>query len=308
MLRQKIDWEKVPWLMTKVKVSEEYYVNYWRHRPFQREWEGEGKPGSERKKGLQSRCHQDTGPQAPISCHLSSAQTSSPHFLFGLHDVTKEEKKPVNISMNTAQKRGASMQRLKSGSKTGTQRQPWCSYVSPWGSGSQSIPSVIWCQNRDSDRQGQGVSLCLIPRCCLCMPLVRHTLHPCTTLPAQQSGPAPTAPLPRQIFNPIHAHAHSGQKEKAWTDLTSTKVFPGKPFLTVDTATHGGSWPHSHEVPAHPISGQNLAKACHKIPQGFNESTVQINLYWGKICLASHSLSFWHRTTPGFHILKEWCS
>lgn len=94
MLRQKIDWEKVPWLMTKVKVSEEYYVNYWRHRPFQREWEGEGKPGREREreKGLQSRCHQDTGPQAPISCHLSSAQTSSPHFLFGLHDVTKEEK------------------------------------------------------------------------------------------------------------------------------------------------------------------------------------------------------------------------
>ena len=34
MLRQKIDWEKVPWLMTKVKVSEEYYVNYWRHTPF----------------------------------------------------------------------------------------------------------------------------------------------------------------------------------------------------------------------------------------------------------------------------------
>lgn len=44
----------------------------------------------EREKGLQSRCHQDTGPQAPISCHLSSAQTSSPHFLFGLHNVTKE--------------------------------------------------------------------------------------------------------------------------------------------------------------------------------------------------------------------------
>lgn len=128
MLRQKIDWEKVLWLMTKVKVSEEYYVNYWRHRPFQREWEGEGKPGRERKKGLQSRCHQDTGPQAPISCHLSSAQTSSPHFLFGLHNVTKEEK-TVNISMNTAQKRGSSMQRLKWISEMGTLRQPWCSYV-----------------------------------------------------------------------------------------------------------------------------------------------------------------------------------
>lgn len=26
-------------MMTKVKVSEEYYVNYWRHTPFQREEE-----------------------------------------------------------------------------------------------------------------------------------------------------------------------------------------------------------------------------------------------------------------------------
>ena len=48
MLRQKIDWEKVPWLMTKVKVSEEYYVNYWRHTPFQREWEGEQAGGARR--------------------------------------------------------------------------------------------------------------------------------------------------------------------------------------------------------------------------------------------------------------------
>lgn len=75
--------------MTKVKVSEEYYVNYGRHRPLRREREGEGKP--EREKGLQSRCHHDAGPPAPIPRHLSSPRQLA-HLLCGLHSVTKEEK------------------------------------------------------------------------------------------------------------------------------------------------------------------------------------------------------------------------
>lgn len=64
-------------MMTKVKVSEEYYVNYGRHRPLRREREGKGKP--EREKGLQSRCHHDAGPPAPNPHHLSSPrQLASP--------------------------------------------------------------------------------------------------------------------------------------------------------------------------------------------------------------------------------------
>ena len=40
--------------MTKVKVSEEYYVNYWRHTPFQREREGERAGGArEREKAAE---------------------------------------------------------------------------------------------------------------------------------------------------------------------------------------------------------------------------------------------------------------
>lgn len=153
MLRQKIDWEKVPWLMTKVKVSEEYYVNYWRHRPFQREWEGEGKPGRERerKKGLQSRCHQDTGPQAPISCHLSSAQTSSPHFLFGLHNVTKEG----GTGANTAQKRGSGTCGSGGRELCGSLGADTCACARR-RLGARFF--FILCQNRDSDTQGRGVS------------------------------------------------------------------------------------------------------------------------------------------------------
>lgn len=78
--------------------------------------------------------------------------------------------------MNTAQKRGSSTQRLKWGSETGTLRQPRCSYVSLWGGGSEAIPSVILCQNRDSDRQGQGVSPPLPLHA-----LVRHALIPART-------------------------------------------------------------------------------------------------------------------------------
>lgn len=69
------------------------------------EGEGEGERGSKVlrvKKGLQSRCHQRTGPQTPISCHLSSPPTSSPHILSGLHAVTKRVGvggRTVNISM-----------------------------------------------------------------------------------------------------------------------------------------------------------------------------------------------------------------
>lgn len=118
MLRQKIDWEKVPWLMTKVKVSEEYYVNYWRHTPFQKEWEGaEGGArerekareewGTESEKRIAEPCHQRTGPQTPISCHLSSPPTSSPPILPGLHAVTKGmgAGRAVNISMIPATER-----------------------------------------------------------------------------------------------------------------------------------------------------------------------------------------------------------
>lgn len=127
MLRQKIDWEKVLWLMTKVKVSGEYYVNYWRHTPFQKEWEGaeggererEGERGvrrAESEKRIAEPCHQRTGPQTPISCHLSSPPTSSPPILPWLHAVTKGmgAGRAVNISMIPAKKRfRESKQRLK---------------------------------------------------------------------------------------------------------------------------------------------------------------------------------------------------
>lgn len=68
------------------------------------EAEGEGERRSEVlrvKKGLQSRCHQRTGPQTPISYHLSSPPTSSPHVRSGLRDVTKGWGwgETVNISM-----------------------------------------------------------------------------------------------------------------------------------------------------------------------------------------------------------------
>ena len=37
-------------MMTKVKVSEEYYVNYWRHTPFQGEGGRAGRGAREREK------------------------------------------------------------------------------------------------------------------------------------------------------------------------------------------------------------------------------------------------------------------
>lgn len=204
MLRQKIDWEKVPWLMTKVKVSEEYYVNYWRHRPFQREWEGEEKPGSERKKGLQSRCHQDTGPQAPISCHLSSAQTSSPHFLFGLHDVTKEEK---NLS-TLAWMQPKSGVRAGSGWSEAARRKPKGSLGARTWACLVASPSQfpLFFGARTGVQTGRaGVFLCVWSPAVFARPWcdTRSSLHgPAGTT----AGTCPAAPLPRKIFNPIHAH------------------------------------------------------------------------------------------------------
>lgn len=212
MLRQKIDWEKVPWLMTKVKVSEEYYVNYWRHRPFQREWEGEGKPERERKKGLQSRCHQDTGPQAPIPCHLSSAQTSSPHFLFGLHDVTKEEKN-LSTLHECSPKAGFEQQCLKWGSKTGTLRQPRCS---------KRIPSVTWCQSRIQTGRAR---LFLSVGSPLHTPGLTHA-HPCTDLPLLLLCPGRF--LIQAVPTPI-----------CWTEKEGTdRSHLCQALLTNDTATH----------------------------------------------------------------------
>ena len=186
----------------------------------------------------------------------------------------------------------------------------------------------ILCQNRDSDRQVQGLSLCLtsslIPLC-LCTHLqprvfIRHThssLHgPAKQPPPGQPGPAPIALLPVHLFNQIHAHAHTLDRKRR--DRQRAHIYqnlPRKPFFASDITTHDGSRPHSHQAPVTPhlccsrllcaprsAAEQSLSSACHKLPEGFNESTVQTNLYRAKIRLVSHSSSFWHRTAPGFHI------
>lgn len=56
---------------------------------------------AESEKRIAEPCHQRTGPQTPISCHLSSPPTSSPPILPGLHAVTKGmgAGRAVNISM-----------------------------------------------------------------------------------------------------------------------------------------------------------------------------------------------------------------
>lgn len=234
MLRQKIDWEKVPWLMTKVKVSEEYYVNYWRHRPFQREWEGEGKLGRERKKGLQSRCHQDTGPQAPISCHLSSAQTSSPHFLFGLHNVTKEEK-TVNISMNTAQKRGSSAQRLKWISEKGTLRQPQCLYVCLCEAAAQGWFPLYFVSESGFRQTGPGFFSVFSSQLDTPLPLHAPTsmcssnthTHHCMDLPAASSQTCSNgSPASTHLIHLIPTPTCWTEREGLDRELASTKPFP----------------------------------------------------------------------------------
>lgn len=67
--------------------------------------ERSGAPESEKR--IAEPCHQRTGPQTPISCHLSSPPTSSPPILPGLHAVTKGmgAGRAVNISMIPATER-----------------------------------------------------------------------------------------------------------------------------------------------------------------------------------------------------------
>lgn len=151
MLRQKIDWEKVPWLMTKVKVSEEYYVNYRRHRPLRREREGKGKP--EREKGLQSRCHHDAGPPAPNPHHLSSPrQLASPIWFARCNKGGKA----VSIGTSTAQ----------SGTWFHGVWHKWARWEL-WGRWPQHFcvsvvngsPWAALCQNQDPEERAQ-VSVC----------------------------------------------------------------------------------------------------------------------------------------------------
>lgn len=132
------------------------------------------------------------------------------------------------MSRNAAQKRGSSRQRLKWGSERGTLRQARCSSVSLRGGGSELIASVVLCQSRIHTGRA---------RLFLCLWSPSAFAHPWSDTHSSQPGPAPRAPLLRQIFNPCPRPHWTGREGMDRSHL----------YQTLPRKTFSHHW-HSHTL------------------------------------------------------------
>lgn len=143
----------------------------------------------------------------------------------------KGGKNPVNSSMNTAQKRGSSRQRLKWGSKRGTLRQPgarrWAWFPLLFGA-------------RMGIHSGRArLSLCVWSPAAFARPC---SDTPCTDLP------------PLLLLNPIRAHSHMLDRQRRHGQVSPLPNSSQESLFSLLTQPHTVAPGHIHTRPQHPPS------------------------------------------------------